>query len=122
MQGALASFIDGGGFARHVRRMRAIYRARHELIVATIQRLLDDELSIVPSSVGLHIGTLARRASVARIDGVVRAASEAGVECHPLAMFAAGGEPRAGLILGYGSIRSDRIEEGIARLRRAFAT
>jgi DNA-binding transcriptional MocR family regulator len=50
----------------------------------------------------------------------VRQAASLGVECQPLAMYVRGGAPRAGLILGYGSIATDRIEAGLERLRDAF--
>jgi GntR family transcriptional regulator/MocR family aminotransferase len=119
-QAAMASFIDSGLFARHVRRMRSIYHARHERITAIVERDFADELRIVPSSVGLHLAVLARSATVDDITAVVRRASAAGVECHPLSMFSAGDSPRVGLALGYGAIEADRIEEGLARLRRGF--
>jgi DNA-binding transcriptional MocR family regulator len=36
-------------------------------------------------------------------------------------MFAVEGLPRSGLVLGYGAIATDQIEEGLRRLRRCFA-
>jgi hypothetical protein len=48
---------------------------------------------------------------------VVGRASAAGVECHPLSLFAAGGPARSGLVLGYGAIAT---EEGLRRLRSSF--
>jgi len=119
-QAAMAGFIESGLFARHIRRMRAVYLARHEQIVQLIARDFADDLRVVPSSVGLHIAALARSAGVDEITEVVRRASAAGVECQPLSMFAAGEAPRAGLVLGYGAIAEARIEEGLARLRRCF--
>jgi GntR family transcriptional regulator/MocR family aminotransferase len=120
-QGAMAGFIDSGLFARHVRRMRAVYHARHERIVAILARDFVDDLRVVPSSIGLHLSALAPAATVEGIGAAVRRASAAGVECQPLSMFAAGTQPLAGLTLGYGAIELDAIEEGLARLRRSFA-
>jgi GntR family transcriptional regulator/MocR family aminotransferase len=119
-QAALARFIADGNFARHIRRMRTTYEARHRLTVDILARTLADELLVVPSSVGLHVAALARNASVERIDAVLRHASLAGVACMPLSRYSVGDRPLAGLLLGYGAIPSERIEEGLTLLGRAF--
>ena len=51
--------------------------------------------------------------------GFSRAAS-IGVEVHELASYAVASQPRAGLLLGYGAIATERIEEGLRRLRQCF--
>jgi GntR family transcriptional regulator/MocR family aminotransferase len=117
----MATFIDDGLFARHVRRMRTVYQGRHETIVAVLGRNLDDELALIPSSMGLHVSALARTASVDQIASLVRAASRAGIECLPLSLFSGGDKPRAGLLLGYGAIDADQIEPGLNRLKGFFA-
>jgi GntR family transcriptional regulator / MocR family aminotransferase len=119
-QAALARFIDEGWFARHVRRMREVYRARHERVVGALTTLFADDLEILASSVGLHVCAIARTATVSQIAAVVGRASAAGVECHPLSMFAAGGQPRSGLVIGYGAIATDDIDRGLRRLRSQF--
>ena len=119
-QAALARFIDGGWFARHVRRMREVYRARHERVVATLTTQFADDLEVVASSVGMHLCAIARTATVDQMAAVVGRASAAGVECHPLSMFAAGAAPRSGLVLGYGAIATEDIDEGMRRLRSCF--
>jgi len=48
-------------------------------------------------------------------------ASQAGVECFPLALFSAGDSQRAGLLLGYGAIDTDQIEPGLNRLKGCSA-
>jgi GntR family transcriptional regulator/MocR family aminotransferase len=121
LQAALATFIDDGLFARHVRRMRTVYQERFERVVEVLERTFTDELAIIPSSVGLHVSALARTASVDQIARLVRTASAAGVACLPLSLFSAGENPRAGLLLGYGAIDPDRIEPGLNRLKGCFA-
>jgi len=119
-QAALAAFIDTGLFARHVRRMRTVYLARHDLIARTLKRSFAPSLRLVPSSIGLHLSAIAAKASPAEIAEIVRRASASGVECQPLAMFAVSDSPRAGIVLGYGAIDTARIDEGLDRLRRCF--
>jgi GntR family transcriptional regulator / MocR family aminotransferase len=44
----------------------------------------------------------------------------AGVGVLPLSTWDAGPPSPPGLVLGYGAIATDRVDEGLARLRRAF--
>jgi GntR family transcriptional regulator/MocR family aminotransferase len=120
MQSAMAEFIASGRFARHVRRMRQVYERRHERITELLATRLADVLDVIPSAAGLHISALARGSSATDIEAVVRRASARGVELQPLAMYSVESAPRAGIVLGYGAIDTDRIEAGLERLREAF--
>jgi GntR family transcriptional regulator/MocR family aminotransferase len=119
-QAALSHFIDEGLFARHLRKMRAVYQARHERIVETVAEQFAEHLEVVPSGAGLHVCALARHASPDELGTVVGRALAMGVEVDELARYALGCRPRAGLVLGYGAIPTDRIDEGLRRLRRCF--
>jgi len=119
-QAALARFIDDGGFARHVRKVGRIYAERHELVKNVLSREFSDHLAVIPSAAGLHVTALARSASVDQISALVRRASERGVAVQALSRFAGSVPARAGLVTGYGAIATDRIEEGLRRLRRCF--
>jgi len=120
VQAALARFIDDGGFARHVRKVGGVYRARHAMITAGVARELGEYLEVVPSDAGLHLAALARGASVKDVAAAVRRASDAGVEVQQLATFAVNPPGKAGLLLGYGAIATDNIDEGLRRLRSCF--
>jgi GntR family transcriptional regulator / MocR family aminotransferase len=120
IQAVLAQFIDGGGFARHIRRVREVYRARHQTIANALTRDFADHLEVVPSTVGLHITTIARAASAGRIGAVVRRASDNGVEVQELSTFGVDSPARPGLVLGYGAIPTGRIDAGLRRLRACF--
>jgi GntR family transcriptional regulator/MocR family aminotransferase len=119
-QAALASFIDGGGFARHLRKMNTTYRARHELLSTILARDFTDQLEVIPSAAGLHVTAIARRVSVEQLSEIVRRASAAGVEVQQLSAFAFSRPAQAGLVMGYGVISTDHIEEGLQRLRSCF--
>ena len=120
MQAALARFIDDGAFARHVRRMTAVYRVRHEMLTDALSRNFADLLELVPSTTGLHLTTLARRMSADRITAVARRAGERGVAVQRLSLLAVTANPQAGLVLGYGAIPTAHIEEGLCLLRACF--
>jgi GntR family transcriptional regulator/MocR family aminotransferase len=119
-QAALARFIDEGFLARHVRRMRHVYQARHQQIVDTLTNELGGHLEVVPSAVGLHVTATARTASSADLDAVLGRASAAGVEILPLWGYVVGTPTPPGLVFGYGAIPTERIEEGLHRLRQCF--
>jgi GntR family transcriptional regulator/MocR family aminotransferase len=119
-QGALARFIDDGGFGRHLRRVNAVYGERREVLTSILARDFGDHLELIPSTTGLHVAAVARTASVDRIAAIARRAAEADVAVQMLSSFALSGRPRAGLVLGYGGIAKPQIEEGLRRLRRCF--
>jgi GntR family transcriptional regulator/MocR family aminotransferase len=119
-QAALARFIDQGAFARHVRRVSAIYRERHQILADAISRDCAEHLELVPSTTGLHLTALARTMSVDQIADTARRAADRGVTVQILSHFAVGAIPRAGFVLGYGAIPAARIEEGVRLLRACF--
>lgn len=109
-QAALAAFMAEGGFARHVRRMRKVYRERHELLSALVGEF--PFLTLLPSSAGLHVSAV----SPSDLSPLVRRARHAGVRLYSLGDFAVG-ERRHGLVFGYGAVATERIGPGLARLR-----
>jgi GntR family transcriptional regulator/MocR family aminotransferase len=119
IQAAAAQFIEQGLLARHVRRMRRIYAERHQLLTAVLEDELAEHLAPIPSVAGLHLAALLRghgRQDVA----VAQRASTAGVAVRPLSGFAVTQPPQAGLVFGYGAVPTERIEEGLRRLRRCL--
>ncbi|HVU35357.1 MAG TPA: PLP-dependent aminotransferase family protein, partial [Opitutaceae bacterium] len=119
-QAVLAQFIDNGGFARHIRKVRDVYRTRHRMIRETVARELADHLEIVPSVAGLHIAAVARSCSADRMKVVARRAAEAGVAVQELSGFGVDAPGPPGLLLGYGAIPTARIEDGLRRLKSCF--
>jgi GntR family transcriptional regulator/MocR family aminotransferase len=122
LQVALAQFIESGEFARHVRKMREVYRARREVVIETLTREFADYLEVVPSNAGLHITALSRTASAEEIQSTVEKASEAGVEVQQLAPLTVAPSGRAGILLGYGAIPTANIGKGLRRLRSCFGS
>ena len=119
-QAALADFIDQGLFARHLRRMRAVYQQRHEQIVESLADRFADHLKLVPSSAGLHVTATAPTSTPEEFQAVLDRASAASVALQPLSMFDHGPPSQPGIVVGYGAIATADIEEGLGRLRRCF--
>lgn len=121
-QATMARFIEDGGFARHIRRLNRVYRARHEKIVGILRRDFDAHLAVIPAAAGLHVTAFARARSSDGIRAVAARASDAGVEVQRLSLFRVGEHVRPGLVLGYGAISTGDIAEGLALLRSCFET
>lgn len=120
-QAALARFIDEGLLARHIRRMRREYESRHERIQETLTRHFGDWLQPLPSTVGLHLSATFRAGGRRLEQDVVERAKEAGVGLVALSRYYASTPARPGLVLGYGSLPTARIDEGLRRLSACVA-
>jgi GntR family transcriptional regulator/MocR family aminotransferase len=119
IQAAMADFVEQGMFARHLRRVRRVYRQRHDSIAAALAGPLSAHFAAVPSAAGLHLSAMVRGATAA--DALVRArAAGVGVASFPEIAAAAPDPP--GVVFGYGMIDVRRIDEGLARLHRCLDT
>jgi GntR family transcriptional regulator/MocR family aminotransferase len=116
-QAALARFIDEGLFARHIRRATKVYGERHERITSTVDSVFAGRLRVVPSAAGLHLCALAD----ADLEPIAARAAAAGVAVQTLSDLC-GGFPAPGLVLGYGSIPVERIDDGLAALDEAWSS
>ena len=115
-QAAAAQFIDDGLLAQHVRRMRRVYAGRHDRIVEILSRDLAGRLTPLPSSGGLHLAALLPERDDVRDRLIAQRAYAAGIAVLPLSNHYIGQRQRPGLLIGYGAIPSERIEQGLRRL------
>lgn len=121
-QAALAALIREGLLARHVRKARREYSARHDLLLRVLQRDFARWLAPVPSLAGLHVAARLRSGGVRLEKEVARRAAAAGVGLDLLSSYCASRPAQPGFVLGYGAIPEASIEEGLRRLRECFAS
>jgi GntR family transcriptional regulator/MocR family aminotransferase len=113
----VASFIDEGLFAAHLRRMRQIYRERHDALVHGARRCLGGLLEVEPTPGGLH--TVAWLPPHARGTLVSAEAARRGLTASSIARFAVNGDiDHNGLVLGFGCVSPPAIEAGLEVLAR----
>jgi GntR family transcriptional regulator/MocR family aminotransferase len=112
-----ADFVSRGDFDRHLRRMRPIYRARRDALVAALHERLP-ELRPVGIAAGLHLVAWlpadldeAAVVAAARVCGV----AIAGVSPYRIQV----GD--AGLIFGYSDLSESAIRRGVDDLADAIA-
>jgi GntR family transcriptional regulator/MocR family aminotransferase len=115
-QHALAGFIARGEYDRQVRRARAIYRRRRDVLIGALERHLPD-FAVEGVAAGMHV--------LVRLPGAVDdrvVASEAerdGVRVTPLSRFAVSRPAGCGLVIGYGRVHEDALEPAVAVLADA---
>jgi GntR family transcriptional regulator/MocR family aminotransferase len=117
-QAVLADFIAEGHFARHVRRMRALYQHRHQTFIEVAQKELTGLMDVEPQDAGMHLlGWLAPGVDDAAVS---RRAVEIGVEAPPLSAYALERPARGGLLLGYAATGTREIRDGVRKLVQAL--
>jgi GntR family transcriptional regulator/MocR family aminotransferase len=118
-QAVLADFIAGGHFARHLRRMRAVYLERLQALAAAAERCCPGELQLRPVRTGLHMVADLVDADAGK---VFREAAVRDVEVTPLASYYANRASAANaLVLGFAAVGPDEIHRGMERLAAAIA-
>jgi GntR family transcriptional regulator/MocR family aminotransferase len=114
LQAALADFIEGGHFGRHLRRMREIYAERRAALLAAIAADLGDTLTVVGASAGLD---LAVRLPKGTDDlAVASALAAAGVETLALSRHALERRDVTGLLLGFAAFSPARIRKSVGTI------
>jgi GntR family transcriptional regulator/MocR family aminotransferase len=117
-QAILTDFIEGGHFARHVRRMRSLYSERQEMLLAAAGGELAGLLEVKRAAAGMHlIGWLPQGVSD---DMAAAAAARCRVEAAPLSAYSSKTLSRGGLVLGYAGVNAGQIKDGARRLARAL--
>lgn len=113
-QSVMAEFIREGHFARHLRRMRMIYSERRKAIMEVLQTNLRDSAEIIGAEAGLHLVILLR----AGVDdaAVANEAAAIGMSVMPLSSCRTTAGGRCGLVLGYGCVDVQGIQEGVRKL------
>jgi GntR family transcriptional regulator/MocR family aminotransferase len=113
-----ADFLTRGELDRHLRRMRPIYRARRDALLAALTRHLP-ELEPAGIAAGLHL--VAWLPQDLDEGEVVAAAAEERVTIAPVSPYGLSPGQRGGLIFGYSNLGEQAIADGVKRLARAVA-
>ncbi|WGS45000.1 PLP-dependent aminotransferase family protein [Burkholderia sp. JSH-S8] len=121
LQAATADFIEQGHFARHLKRMRALYAERRMLIVQALRQAFGERLIVDPPSGGIQFAV---RFADGGVDDVAVAAraGDAGLAVVPLSIWYANPRARAtprGLVMGFANIADAREAGRHARTLRA---
>jgi len=117
-QMAVARYIAEGYLARHVRKLRDVYRKRRDLIWKSLQSDFAEELLPMQSHYGMHVAVLSRRPE--RLERVSAKLLEMNVHLHSLERYFFGEPTLGGFVFGYGAVDLKAIEQGLKALRRVL--
>ena len=117
-QPPLQRFMESGGFATHIRRMRRLYARRQKALVTTLQHYADGLLSVEPASGGMHVVAKADPKLLDRMTDIDAAdrAHAAGISASALSNYFAGRATQQGLVLGYAGFDENSIQSSAKRL------
>jgi GntR family transcriptional regulator/MocR family aminotransferase len=124
LQAAMSDFIEQGHFARHLKRMRALYSERRLLIVHALEQAFGERLIVDLPPGGIQFAVQFAEGPDGPVDDIAVAARarEAGLAVLPLSIWYAnsrvGRTPR-GLVMGFANIADAKDAGRLARTLRA---
>ena len=119
-QNILYQFMIQGHYERHLNRMRAVYKTKHDGLLAGL-RGLEDIFEIRGEHAGLHVLLTHKRGM--EEDELVKLAAEAGVKVYGFSGALIGPDPgmfASTVLLGYGRLSLEEIREGTKRLNAVW--
>ncbi|WP_438348719.1 PLP-dependent aminotransferase family protein [Paenibacillus sp. FA6] len=117
---AMSLFIERGHWFRHIRRIRHVYRKKHEKLTQLLQQHFSDHIYIQGDSAGLHIElTVNTNCSATRL---IELALFEGVHVYGsqhVGIVPSTSQPR--IYMGFGGIDLKDMERGIQQLNKAWS-
>jgi GntR family transcriptional regulator / MocR family aminotransferase len=114
-QEVLADFIGEGHFARHIRRMRVLYRERRSALVDNLRKELGSTVEVLGGDAGMHLAVTMQKAG--RDVQIGQQATRQNLWIWPLSLSYLGEVSRQGFILGFGSTTVEEIPRAVRKLR-----
>ncbi|MGF1735527.1 PLP-dependent aminotransferase family protein [Photobacterium satsumensis] len=120
-QAALADFISEGDLLRHIRKMRRLYKAKHQMVCESVEQHFNGDIEVISQAAGLHV-TLKWHTGIDENTWVARA-NDAGITIRALNYYEQAKSGQRGwhsVVLGFGNIALDEINTKIKLLSRMF--
>ena len=117
-QEVLTEFMHAGHFARHIRRMRALYKSRRTALVESLRAEFGDFLQIHGAEAGMHL-TVTLPEGYRDVEIAMRAGKEK-LWLWPLSICYFGDKQRQGFILGFANTREDQALAAVRHLRQVM--
>lgn len=111
-QTAMASFMRGGGFERHLRKAAIELRRRRAALLSGLQRHCSGHMEVTDSHAGMHVVGWLPGWPAKRTLFLVELARQRGLGLHPIDPYYHKAHSRSGLLLGFASL-------SVAQLRAA---
>jgi GntR family transcriptional regulator/MocR family aminotransferase len=115
---AIAELLEEGTIQRHIRRVRREYRDRRDALAAALRNELGDELGFDIPAGGIALWGRARKGL--DVDAWARSAREKGAVIVTAAAYTLDGRAQPFVRLGFASLDSKELKEGVRRLAAAL--
>ena len=117
-QNIIECFIREGHFERHLNRMRAIYKGKHDIILGELKEW--KEFALSGENAGLHL--LLREKGGRSEKELIELAKKQGVKVYGLSDYYITDieKEHKTIVLGYANMEEENIKEGVRRLKEAW--
>lgn len=115
LQMVLADFITEGHFARHIRRMRQLYRERRSVLFESLRNQLDIAVHVTGEQAGLHLTVTLPRGF--RDREIADRAAHDRLWLQPLSAYYSERPCPQGFMLGFGNTTTKNIPQAVGKLR-----
>ena len=118
-QAMVADFMEQGHFARHLRKMRALYAERRAYLVNALTDRLGDALHVVPQAGGIHV--LAHLGNQYHDERLATTAQTDGLDVVALNRWRESVASGGGLLMGFANFATaEAAAVAVARLAKVF--
>lgn len=119
-QKALQLFMEQGFWNRHIKKVRNIYKKKHDLLITSINDILGDKVEIIGKDAGLHI--LLRVNNGMKEVELINAAYLVQVCVSPVSpyWFNKRNADASVVFIGFAGIKLEAIPQGIAQLKKCW--
>ncbi|MBU3570958.1 PLP-dependent aminotransferase family protein [Priestia aryabhattai] len=119
-QRTLGLMMKAGEWSKHLRRVRTAYQLKHVTLLAALQKEFNENITVSGESAGLHI--LVRVHNDMNEQQLINAARKQDVSVYGTSRYWLTEVPKQKphILLGFGSLGKEEIEEGIRRLKKAW--
>jgi GntR family transcriptional regulator / MocR family aminotransferase len=119
-QKTLARFMEQGHWERHIRRMRTLYKKKHDTLLRGVERHFGTRAVILGQGAGLHVVLQLTGHPLDEAELIDRA-GQRGIRLLPFSVTHADGEAGSSkFLLGFGGMGIGEIEKGIELLCRTW--
>ena len=117
-QRVIADFMRSGLYAKHIAKMRTLYRKKRQMLIEGIQSYLGSKYEIIGEEAGLHI--ILKLPSKLSEDQAIQLAREVGIDIDPVSSSYQLNSVKNFVMVGYGAICVEFIEEALQILSRQW--
>ncbi len=128
-QQTLYKYMLNGHFSRHLARVRNCYKAKRDALCTCLKQAFGSEITLTGKHTGLHIVLQTKHLLQGDINyekQLFTAAKNNGIKIYTLSEFCNSSNidkenTRCGIVLGYGGLSLQEIENGVLALKKAWA-